>query len=244
MRNVLAVSWLAFLLGGVAIGSASATTLDLTGTCYSDCSNLGLVDGDAIGGTITVDDAYYSQGGSSGNEALLSYAFSFGDFSLTSADKPDPDFYIGWENAPGSVFNVSLGTFLSDDPSSLAPALAILAFSDFDGNGWATLDGYSREIPDCCTESGLGHVAQLVLDPIGVTPIPLPAAGWLLAGALLAVGAARRSGRQRRPLLNPSGRAGSPHVRSRLTGGDAGEAGALFFSWPKSGRRPASCHTG
>jgi hypothetical protein len=194
MRENKDVIRLAALLGCFASVEtwAEAATLDITGNCSSYCINLGLSDGDVIGGTIDVDENFYSQDGESENEALESYSFTFGNFSLTSADKPDPTFRIGWGSTPGSVFNISLVAALSDDPAKPGPWLAVLAYADFLGNATASLDGYTREIPGCCIESGLGNAADFSLNPIGAAPIPLPTGGALILGAIASLGLLRR----------------------------------------------------
>ena len=113
----------AFLLAGASlllqpiVAVAAVLNIQVAGTCVLDCGNVGLADGAGLGGTILVDNAPFTPGGFSGNEALDSYSFAFGDFSFTSADPPDPGFFISWGSTPDSVAGFFIQGFVSDDPA-------------------------------------------------------------------------------------------------------------------------------
>jgi hypothetical protein len=90
-------------VAGVPGSSVVADTLDyvVEGHCLEDCRNVGLADGDGFAGSIAVDAAFFTPGGFAGDDALETFGFAFGDFSLTGGDLSDPVFFIDWRSAPG-----------------------------------------------------------------------------------------------------------------------------------------------
>ena len=168
--------------------------VDVAGTCLTDCANVGLADGDGIGGSILVDDALFTPGGVSGNAALRSYSFAFGNFSFSSAQPSDPGFAVRWGATRGSVAGFLVNGFVSNDPAAPGPALILDAL--LGGGSVAAHQGYRRQVGCCNLEFGFTDPASLSVDGFAVAPVPVPSAVLLLAGGLAGLAGLRS---RRRP---------------------------------------------
>jgi hypothetical protein len=193
-RNLLAAT--AVVLCQAGASNAVVLNVSVSGTCTADCSNVGLADGDGIGGSIRVDDAFFAPDKVSGSEALHSYDFAFGNFSFTDTDPPDPGFVVRWGPSQGSVAGFLINGFVSSDPANPGPLLILDAL--LGGGSAASHNGFRREVPGCCIEIGVIDGATLSVDGFEVAPIPLPAPALLLAGGLVGLLGLRRAGRARR----------------------------------------------
>ena len=85
MRCFLGAFAVAALLIGAPRAADAAVTFDLTGTCSSQCSNIGLSTGDAVSGSFSFNDAAIIAGGTVDEADLLSFALDFGTVHITSA---------------------------------------------------------------------------------------------------------------------------------------------------------------
>lgn len=164
--------------------SAVTVSIDIAGQCYLECANVGLEDGDLVTGNVKIDGDYFAADDTSGDEALISYGFAFGNYAFDQSSGSSPGFSVGWGNTPGSIYSIVIESYASSDAINPGPLLSMYAFADFRGNGVASHDGYHRVL-EFFTETNFGNAAYLTIDPVESTaPIPLPAAAWLLLSAL------------------------------------------------------------
>jgi hypothetical protein len=192
----MVVSGLAVFASPLALQAAPLDVI-VSGSCFVQCSSIGLTEGAPIGGRIRIDDAVYSPGGVSGNEALRSYDFSFGDFAFSSTTGSDPGFFVFWGAAPGSIDLVGISSFASGDPSAPGLGLDIYGYADQATYGVATLDGWRRVLPSGVIETNYGNPASLEIGPIEIAPVPLPAPAGLVAAGLASLAAFGWLGRRR-----------------------------------------------
>lgn len=186
------------LLIAAPAAHAASLILDFNTACETNCARQGLSPGTAGSGRIVLDDSGFRPWAEFGDEALVDFSFDFGGgitldragaaaFSLTGywEGRPDkrPDFRLNASASddsrrPGPTFHIGLsyGPFFVSAASYCIPAAGLDC-------GVQDLDTYAVLLHD-------NHPAP--------QPVPLPAAGWLLAagaGALpmLRLARARRS---------------------------------------------------
>lgn len=172
---------------------AAPIQYEVRGACFLDCSNLGTSPDGEMRGRIRLDDSGFSPGASVGNEALISYDFRMGNYRYRSTDAPDPAFQLTWGDTAADVDNLSIYSFVSNDRNRPAPALALF-FGLAAKYATMTHDGYLWR-DEFVGETSFGNAAYASVDSVRAKPVPLPAAGWLLAAgaaSLWAAGRARR----------------------------------------------------
>jgi hypothetical protein len=84
--------------------------------------------------------------------------------------------------------------FGSLDPTAPGPFLSLAADAASSSSGYAAIDAFYFVNGDGSWGGSEGNLASLTTNPFGPpTPVPLPAAGWLLVGSLLGFAALRRA---------------------------------------------------
>ncbi|MEM6904284.1 MAG: VPLPA-CTERM sorting domain-containing protein [Pseudomonadota bacterium] len=170
---------------------------ELNSTCLSNCDQVGLNTGDAVGGFVVLDSTTFSNGyDSSGNPStLLDFEMTFGTISL--------DF----SSAAGALFFTLRGGATSADRLSRWVFVATAAIAPDLGDGFGihggpiaftTLfaDDQTNCSSDCRIFPGSGAINLANFGTItGVTQIPLPASAWLLLGGVAALGVRGRRAR-------------------------------------------------
>lgn len=175
-------------LGGSAVG---AVTVDVTVSGYCDganCGKLGLTPGTPFSGRVGVEaGAFVPDSVASG--AISSYDFAIGTFAMSEADEAISNNLVEWGDNPAEINAVYIFAFASVDPATPAPYLSLSASASGAGTGYAANDAYFFVAPDGSWAGSEGSGAFLVANPIqsAPAPIPLPAAGSMLAAALFSL---------------------------------------------------------
>lgn len=187
MKILLLVAYVA------ATSTASAVTLDLSqtqlnGNTATDFSTLG---------SISVDVNFVSE-----LPVTLAFVIEGGDGSMLSMDGLFGNLtQQGWAGlsvalSPGATWSVQgdvSGDFSTATAALTSPSLADVAFlgPEFSGLEFGAVDGgfNSNDWFIDVNELLPGSVINVTIAP---TPVPLPAAVWLLGAALASLGVARR----------------------------------------------------
>jgi hypothetical protein len=176
------------LCAALAGGGASAATVDVavTGACDgSRCGNLGMAFGDAFAGTVGVDLGTFAPNAIV--SGVASYSFVIGSFAMTDADEVISNNLVEWGETADAINAIYIFAFASDNPEAPAAYLSLTAIAGADGSGYAAPDAFFN-----ANEFSEGNGALLAVNPIGAAPIPLPAGGSLILGALVFLGLLRR----------------------------------------------------
>lgn len=179
--------------------SAAPFNVQVSGWCAANCAAVGLSQDALFEGTVGVDNATFVAGQWDA-AAITSIAFGFGTFAFDQSAAVFSDNSIEWGSTPDTVSGISIFAFGSDNPAAPGPLLSLTASDAFLGTGLAAIDAfYATDAAGRFTGS-LGNAADIRLQVLGYepgnpTPVPLPAAGWLLAGALLGLAGLRRARR-------------------------------------------------
>lgn len=194
----LGISALALVAASSSAGAATFT-VDVSGWCTVNCAAVGLADNEAFAGVVGVDNATF-EAGQYDTSAVASFSFSFGTFAFSEADVAIANNLVQWGSTPDAVSEIYIFAFGSENPAAPGPYLSLSATAASLGTGYAALDAFYAVGDDGQWAGSEGHGAYFNLDvlssgPRPPTPVPLPAAGWLLAGALLGFAGLRRAGR-------------------------------------------------
>lgn len=194
MRFFLQPAALALLATGAPAGAATFT-VDVTGWCTINCASVGLAENDRFAGTVDVDDAGFDPG-QFDTSAITAFSFSFGSFALDQSGVAIANNLVRWGSTGDAVEEIYIFAFGSDTASTPGPYLSLAASINGLGTGYAALDAFFATDGDGQWAGSEGHGAYLntdvlASDPQSPVPIPLPAAGWLLGGALLGLGILR-----------------------------------------------------
>lgn len=185
------------LVAASSSAGAATFTVDVAGWCSANCTSVGLSDDETFSGTVAVDDATF-EAGQWDTTALSAFSFNFGTFALSQAGSAYSANSIEWGSTPDSVIGISIFAFGSGNAASPGPLLSLTASNAFLGTGLAAIDAFYATDAEGRFTGSLGNAADIrlqVLDyePGSPAPVPLPAAGWLLAGSLLGLAGLRRS---------------------------------------------------
>jgi hypothetical protein len=175
---------------------ASALTLTYTGVCSFNCEEEGLDVGAPMNGHVEIDDSGYSPDGYFGNSDLVDFSFDFGGISLDLAGTKAFSFGGPWEVVPGAGLRWYLDASAAEGRSELGPTISASGGPD-DGFGMASFLGTCETDAEFSCQLAFRTAAQFEMRT-PTAPVPLPAAGSLLAVSMLGLGVAGRRGRGRR----------------------------------------------
>ncbi|WP_417316776.1 PEP-CTERM sorting domain-containing protein [Emcibacter sp.] len=176
----------------MALGATAsqAAIISISGSCVSNCSNVGATDGDPYSGEIELVDAAVAPGASFDNDDVLGFSFEVGDVSINEAS---------------AAAYVIAGTF-NDTLTGLVDLFVIVTEALLDETGEmmilvadetafysASLDGYC--VDETCEDGDEGTTADLSEPEVTVTTaVSEPAMLGLLGLGLVGFGLARRRG--------------------------------------------------
>jgi len=188
LRGVLAA---AIVLATGAAAQAAPILYNVDATCRSVgsfvCADVGLTDGDAVGGSITFDDTNFASGASLDTSDVLSFDVAFGAHTLTDMTAAGFSFF-GILDTDGStffIFNFIAAEVLFPDRGKF--------FSISDGDS-GTISTNGTCIASDCDNAG-SDVPFARLDNTALTKAAVvtePAALGFVAIGLAVFGAARR----------------------------------------------------
>ena len=178
-------------------GAAVTFSVEVNGWCAINCAAVGLRQDEDFAGIVGIDNATFDAG-QWDTSAITTFSFNFGTFALSQATSVKSNNLIRWGSTPDAVSEIYIFSFGSDNAAAPGPFLSLAASTEGLGTALAATDAFFATSKDGEFAGSLGHDANLNTNVIGYgstppAPVPLPAAGWLLVGSLLGLGALRQA---------------------------------------------------
>ncbi len=197
----LGLSALALVALSSSVGAATFN-VDVTGWCSINCAAVGLPENGAFTGVVGVNNDTFDAG-QFDTAAVSTFSASFGTFAFSQSESAISNNLVRWGSTPDAVSEIYIFAFGSTNPAAPGPYLSLAATTASLGTGYAALDAFYATGSEGQWAGSEGHGAYfntnvLASEPRPPTPVPLPAAGWLLAGSLLGFGALRQARRPTR----------------------------------------------
>jgi hypothetical protein len=189
--SVLALAALSSPVGAVSFN------VEVSGWCSINCAAVGLAQNEDFAGVVGIDDATF-EAGQWDTSAVTAFSFAFGTFALSQSSTATSNNLVRWGSTPDAVSEIYIFAFGSDDPATRGPYLSLSATTESLGTGYAAIDAFFAIGKDGEFAGSEGNGAILNTKVLGYgsvppAPVPLPAAGWLLLGSLLGLGALRQA---------------------------------------------------
>jgi hypothetical protein len=187
---VLALAALSSPVGAVSFN------VEVSGWCSINCAAVGLAQNEDFAGVVGIDDATF-EAGQWDTSAVAAFGFDFGTFALSQSSTATSKNLVRWGSTPDAVSEIYIFAFGSDDPAAPGPYLSLSATTESLDTGYAAIDAFFAIGKDGEFAGSEGNGAILNTNVLGYgsapAPVPLPAAGWLLLGSLLGLGALRQA---------------------------------------------------
>ncbi|MBP7000075.1 hypothetical protein [Amaricoccus sp.] len=190
MRN-----WIAAALATMLATAAAAETItyNVTGACDGSCANVGLVRGDLLFGTVTINRPTIVIGGTFDETNLVNFSITFGSTNFTRASAAGASLLGVWGDDLDTIAALDLRAATAVAPGtgvgmalmlggSIVSTTASCATAACDSLGWTSAASMSN--------------VRLTAVP-GPAPVPLPPALGLAVAGVSALAAARGARRRR-----------------------------------------------